>query len=164
MITLTRKKISEFIPRKGGINKQQMDLLGQPWPPKKGWVKALIGIEITYEQAERLIELKGSHLTAKKTNQRKDHKTTGLMDLIHELGIGYEVLNSTKYGHPQLVRIHGFGDIYPATGTMQIDGEWYRKDKGFAEYKLKKFAYNKLGDIGENLDLNHLAQISHLID
>ncbi len=33
-----------------GFNRKQLEVLGVEWPPKKGWLRALVGTEISEEQ------------------------------------------------------------------------------------------------------------------
>lgn len=35
----------------GGYNKRQLELLGIAWPPKRGWKRDLLGLEISEEKA-----------------------------------------------------------------------------------------------------------------
>lgn len=44
-IVLTRELI-EAGSRNGGYTKNQLIVLGAPWPPRKGWKRALIGKKI----------------------------------------------------------------------------------------------------------------------
>lgn len=51
-----------------------------------------------------------------------------IMDSLKGSGRNYRVLNELN-GSPQHVRIDGFGDVYPATGTwLDIENKWHRKD------------------------------------
>lgn len=35
---------------RGGWTKKQLAVLGVPWPPPKGWLKAVVGTQITESQ------------------------------------------------------------------------------------------------------------------
>lgn len=41
-----------------GWNKKQLAVLGIKWPPKKGWLKDLVGAEIEIEKYEQLLALR----------------------------------------------------------------------------------------------------------
>lgn len=57
---------------------------------------------------------------------------TQIMQSITDSGMEFKILN-TMNEKPQHVRITGFGDVYPATGTWQDSrGGWHRRDpRGF---------------------------------
>lgn len=42
-----------------GVTAEQIRALGFTWPPKKGWLKSVIGTEITDEQAEKFVNGRG---------------------------------------------------------------------------------------------------------
>lgn len=44
---------------RGGWNRKQMDILGVDWPAERGWRKKTIGKEITPEDAEKFLDLRG---------------------------------------------------------------------------------------------------------
>ena len=58
----------------------------------------------------------------------KSEREKMVIKVIIESGKPYKILNSVK-GIAQHIRIEGFGDVYPTTGTW-LDGnnKWHRKD------------------------------------
>lgn len=52
---------------RGGWNRKQVELLGAEWPPKENWQRKVIGREITPEDAELFLDLRG-------TTERKNHR------------------------------------------------------------------------------------------
>lgn len=69
----------------------------------------------------------------------KSQKIKLAIAAINQSGKSYQVLNELN-GMPQHIRIAGFGDVYPATGTwIGVDKKWHRKDHdGFIEAVLGK--------------------------
>lgn len=63
---ITQDLISKGGSGSGGWNKQQLDLLGVPWPPKKGWRKRVCGKHISRADAEKFLALKGATLRSQK--------------------------------------------------------------------------------------------------
>jgi hypothetical protein len=53
---LTKKYINSHRTDKGGITKAQVEALGLKWTPPAGWVKRLVGTEISDEQARKFEE------------------------------------------------------------------------------------------------------------
>lgn len=62
---LTDKNIRAFT-NFGGITAKQCDLLGFGWPPPHGWLKALIGKEMTEEKYAKLMEIRRDRNEGKK--------------------------------------------------------------------------------------------------
>lgn len=48
---ITKAWINKFKSSKGGWTSSQLDAIGLKWPPAKGWVKSVVGNEISQEQA-----------------------------------------------------------------------------------------------------------------
>lgn len=59
MIKLTHKLIHDAARNYCGWNKTQLQLLGVPWPPRKGWLSALIGKEVSEETIARVFAVRG---------------------------------------------------------------------------------------------------------
>lgn len=45
---------------KGGWSREQLHILGVPWPPPSGWKKRVIGQSIPPHEAEKFVALKGA--------------------------------------------------------------------------------------------------------
>ncbi len=44
----------------GGWKREQLAIIGVPWPPTKGWKKQAIGRKISEKDAERFLQLNGA--------------------------------------------------------------------------------------------------------
>ena len=53
---------------RGGWNRKQMDILGVDWPVREGWQRSVIGKEISGDEAERYLALRG--VTKRYPNRR----------------------------------------------------------------------------------------------
>lgn len=53
---VTREFIIENCSTNGGWNNSQILMLGEDWPPRKGWIERAIGTEISDESARLFIE------------------------------------------------------------------------------------------------------------
>lgn len=53
---------------RGGWNRKQMDILGVSWPPREGWQRSVIGKDISGDDAERYLALRG---TVKRDSNRR---------------------------------------------------------------------------------------------
>ena len=65
-IKLTKRKIKAGMSSAKGINHQQLKCLGLKWPPRKGWLRRLVGKEIPVADYNRFLELKGKSKFVKK--------------------------------------------------------------------------------------------------
>jgi len=72
---LTKQYINSHRTDKGGITKAQVEALGLKWTPPAGWVKRLIGTEISDQQARKFEEGK---LIKVKTTTTKANKASSL--------------------------------------------------------------------------------------
>lgn len=62
-VTLTRAMLHAAGKESGAgrsFNKTQLAALGVQWPPRKGWLTALVGQRVPREAYERFMALKGS--------------------------------------------------------------------------------------------------------
>jgi hypothetical protein len=50
MHTVTEQWIRDHATAKGGWKKRQLELIGEPWPPKPGWIARAVGRQITEDQ------------------------------------------------------------------------------------------------------------------
>lgn len=53
MPIVTLKILTENRSARGGYTKDQLAALGVSWPPKKGWLKKMIGMEISQDELDR---------------------------------------------------------------------------------------------------------------
>ena len=69
MITLTKEQLNKYTKNLNtsciALNKEQLELLGIDWPPKNGWIKTLIGLEINILEHDELLRLKDKKLNIK---------------------------------------------------------------------------------------------------
>lgn len=63
-----------------GFNKKQLHMLGVSWPPKGGWLKKLIGTEITDIQYQTILSLRNpkqnGYISKETPQQRKPEQHT----------------------------------------------------------------------------------------
>jgi len=52
-VKLTHELILQYRSPKGGWKKSQLAALGVSWPPKKGWTKEVVGMELTDQQFQQ---------------------------------------------------------------------------------------------------------------
>jgi len=83
---ITENLLKQAISSNGSYSYKQMKLMGLSVPPKKGWQKKLVGLEITMEAADELVGLKDKHLGSKL--KFKTHK-----DIIREYESTINILN-----------------------------------------------------------------------
>jgi hypothetical protein len=55
MFTVTREWIESNKTKRGGYLAAQVHALGYPWPPPRGWLKQIIGKQITLEQRDAFV-------------------------------------------------------------------------------------------------------------
>lgn len=55
---VTPKFITQGQSFRGGWTARQLELLGFPWPPARGWRQLAVGRELTDEQAREFLALK----------------------------------------------------------------------------------------------------------
>lgn len=66
---VTRELFAAGSSEKGGFSRKQVELLGGEWPLRQGWKDALIGKEVSEENANAFVSLAGWHL--KENAERK---------------------------------------------------------------------------------------------
>lgn len=62
MVKISRSLIECGRSKHGGWSRAQLGLLGIEWPPESGWIKSVIGKEISEDVAKSFIDLRDSHL------------------------------------------------------------------------------------------------------
>lgn len=65
MVTVTREFLESGKSLNGGWSREQLELIGVPWPPVSGWRREAIGRELGEEDAGRFIALRNAHLMSK---------------------------------------------------------------------------------------------------
>ena len=58
-VKITLEIIEQGQSKEGGWNQAQLEILGVPWPPIKGWKTRLCGDELTQEEHDKFLSLKG---------------------------------------------------------------------------------------------------------
>ncbi len=80
-----------------GITAKQLKVLGLLWPPRKGWLKSIIGTEITDKQAEAFSGEKGNKTTkpefCQKQNDGMMFDLLTVLSFVKDLPLG-EFINS----------------------------------------------------------------------
>jgi hypothetical protein len=69
-ITLTRENLHALSSTKDGFKASQLAALGVPWPPRKGWLSALIGQKIPVD--DYLLAMERKDLRAGKWKKAKE--------------------------------------------------------------------------------------------
>lgn len=59
MITLSHRCLHEAASNNGGWNKAQLALLGIEWPPVQGWLRSLVGKEVSDQTWGQVMALRG---------------------------------------------------------------------------------------------------------
>lgn len=73
---LTHEIIESGRSERGGWRAAQLQALGVPWPPQKGWKRRLIGFEITDEQHRAFLAARGTVPTVGNVPQPRRWKAT----------------------------------------------------------------------------------------
>jgi hypothetical protein len=55
--------------KNGAWNKDQLEILGVKWPPKRGWKRKVIGKVILDKDAQRFLELTGLRKSERRKNR-----------------------------------------------------------------------------------------------
>lgn len=72
MIKLTSRMLHEVATTGySGWNKKQLAALGVGWPAPRGWLKELVGKEISESQWAKVVELKGANRNPEKMTFRQ---------------------------------------------------------------------------------------------
>ena len=71
-ITLTSENLHQLGTNNCGFTKAQIEALGFNWPPKKGWLKSLIGKTMSIEEYTRIYNLR--YMNAGKLRRLKKEK------------------------------------------------------------------------------------------
>lgn len=66
---VTKDLLAAGLSAKGGFSRKQCELLGVEWPLRQGWKDALIGKEVSDENAQAFVSLAGRHLDEKAERQ-----------------------------------------------------------------------------------------------
>jgi predicted GIY-YIG superfamily endonuclease len=66
---ITNDLLAAGLSAKGSLSRKQCELLGVEWPLRQGWKSALIGKEISDENAQAFVSLAGKHLDEKAERQ-----------------------------------------------------------------------------------------------
>lgn len=64
---ITEEFFRSWMTDAGGYTRAQLNLLNVEWPPSRGWKTQLIGIEISGELYQKVMEAK--HITSGKHNK-----------------------------------------------------------------------------------------------
>ena len=65
MVIVTRALLAAGASDRGGFSRKQVELLGGEWPLRHGWKDALLGRQISNEDAQAFVALAGRHLVKK---------------------------------------------------------------------------------------------------
>ena len=59
-ILLTKERLYRGGTSGCGFNRFQLEVLGVEYPPRKGWIRRLVGTEMTLEQYAKFVSLQGA--------------------------------------------------------------------------------------------------------
>lgn len=71
-VTVTEELIQEGSNGPAGWNREQLAIIGVSWPPAHGWRKAALGREITKNDYDRFIALRGATGRQRKNIEGRD--------------------------------------------------------------------------------------------
>jgi len=101
-ITVTKAFIEEFKTKNGAWTKRQLELVGVRWPPKKGWQRKVIGLQITQEAGDEFKEISlrtyhtNNSISAIKTSDRIDILENQVKDLWEVINLLIDKLDRNK--------------------------------------------------------------------
>ena len=75
MVRITESLLDAGRSDRGGLNKNQLAVLGIDWPPAKGWKRQLIGMEIPDEAADSFLALRKTSNTKQRVPPSRPKKT-----------------------------------------------------------------------------------------
>lgn len=147
-ITITRKFLLSGMTGECGINYSQLKILGIEIPPEKGWKERVIGKEISKQEAELFLSLKGKSKRSQHSLM-KEAESLQLPLLSQSKTTEKKTKTSTEWIRPgvrlpkdkQLVAFISQTGIL-RNGTFQKNGKVYvSKDKAGNEYPYKYVQY-----------------------
>jgi hypothetical protein len=62
-LTITKQLLSLGMSRNNGFSREQIVLLGERYPLKKGWMRRLLGKPISTSNYQKFVELRNAHLS-----------------------------------------------------------------------------------------------------
>lgn len=71
MFEVTEDWVKAYKSRSGGWNRAQLACIGVEWPPRSGWVKRVIGRQISDESRRQFETLKGETLQRLRKETRR---------------------------------------------------------------------------------------------
>lgn len=159
MVILTRELLEKYATNKIGFTYDQMRALGVPVPPKNGWLKGMIGKEVTQEQFD-LFCVSGRMAGGKKDKRKR--KAAISKDTPERLK--YNLLNSVMELEAARARIEKNANLlFAACGNDEIfsvkhsDVDISSALIALQRAGIKKFDYNDEAYRG----LRHLVFVRH---
>ena len=84
-VVLTRVLLHSAASGNCGWNREQLAVLGVPWPPPKGWLSALVGCTVSVDVWNRFVALRGAKRKDAPKKKFKTHNALG-RPLCHACG------------------------------------------------------------------------------
>lgn len=84
-IILTRELLHHAATSGSGFNKLQLALLNVPFPPRKGWLNELVGLEVSLETWERVESLSGPEAKKAALQEMKQRGTDRVSKPVDDL-------------------------------------------------------------------------------
>ena len=69
---ITHQLIESGMSDMGGWSRNQLALIGVPWPPKRGWKSRIVGNDISDSSAARFVAMRKTKSTTTKNNPNSD--------------------------------------------------------------------------------------------
>ena len=71
-VTVNQDLLALAATTRGGYTRKQLDALGVPWPPTKGWKRKVVGRRISMSSFDVLMAEAGHGLRRRGTHERTD--------------------------------------------------------------------------------------------
>jgi 5-methylcytosine-specific restriction endonuclease McrA len=148
MFTVTREWIEKNTTKRGGYLAAQVHALGYPWPPPKGWLKRIIGKQITLEQRDAFVAGTISKQEArKKLREIKDAKLC--------LQYGWTPPKPAKIKKPKKQKLTPIAK--PTSSDFLQTFEWRRlRMQALKKYGAKCMCCGATPQIGAVMNVDHI--------
>lgn len=74
MFKVTEDWIKAYQSGSGGWNREQLGCIGVKWPPRSGWIRRCVGLEISDEMKQRFEALRGCSRSERRQLQKDAHE------------------------------------------------------------------------------------------
>ena len=113
---------------KGGWRFSQIVMLGETWPPRKGWIERSVGKEISEEAAQKFIQYGQERISKKErralkksTKKRKEHKVVIAQPTVSPFSKD-DFLSTFEWRKVRMVALKKYGPRCQCCGATPADG------------------------------------------